>query len=211
MNKLNFIRMSPIAYVVVCIMVISSALFASSWNRQQSSSTIGDNEMSPSAPNKPPIPNNMMPTKGLMETESNTTKNTSALTLVEILLNDPSFSHLTKAINSTELADTLEGPGPFTLFAPDDKAFAKLSPNTLADLMNPMNKDTLTAILTYHVIPGKITPDKFKTMKIRTLQGKPLNVNVAGDNKTVNNAKVISDEKVGSNGIIYVIDTVLIP
>ena len=80
-----------------------------------------------------------------------------------------------------------------------------MSPNALADLFNPDNKEKLVTILNYHVVPGKITADRLKTMKIRTLQGKPLDVKVAGDKQTVNNAKIMRGDSVGANGVIYVI------
>ncbi len=208
MNKRLSACLSAIAYISFCFMMVSSIAFASPWDRQQSFK-VADNDVSAPSSTKPPIPNSMIPKKEPLETNSK--DDDSSLTLVEILSNDPSFSHLTKALDAAELSDTLEGPGPFTIFAPNDQAFAKLSPNTLADLMNPINKDKLTAVLKYHIVPGKITAETFKTMKIRTLQGKPLNIKVEGDNKTVNNAKVARTEKVGSNGIIYVIDSVLTP
>ncbi len=189
---------------------ISSGVFAHTPNRYQRSN-IAQQDVQKPADNLPAIPNSLIPPKNQVQSAARDEKTLASLTIVQILSEDSSFSNLNKALKSAGLLDTLSGPGPFTLFAPNDQAFAKLSPNALADLLNPNNKEKLTTLLTYHVVPGKITEEQLKTMKIRTLQGKPIDVQVAGDKKTVNQAKIVGSQAVGSNGVIYVIDTVLNP
>jgi len=157
------------------------------------------------------IPNSMLPRREPFTNYSSEQKPTETLTLVDIVSTDPSLSTLAKVIKAADLAKALSGPGPFTIFAPNDAAFAKLSPNTLSDLLRPENKNKLTAILTYHVVPGKITADNFKNMKVRTLHGKPLEIKVNGNEVTVNSAKVDKNQITGANGIIYITDTVLQP
>lgn len=134
------------------------------------------------------------------------------MTVVQIVSTDPSFSTLAKGLKATDLNKTLEGKGPFTIFAPSDAAFAKLSPNTLSDLFKPENKEKFTAILTYHVVPEKaLKAEEIKEGQIETVNGKKLDVKVKGSEVTVNNAKVIKTNIVGSNGVIHEIDAVILP
>lgn len=165
------------------------------------------------APQQPkiPAPMNMMARQEPMQSATQSPAATENLTVVDIVTSKPSFSTLAKALSAADLAKTLQGDGPFTIFAPNDMAFAKLSPNTLADLMKPENKDKLAAILSYHVVPGKLTAADVKTMKAKTVNGKSLDIQVKNGAVTVNNAKVIQSDIIGSNGVIHVIDTVLMP
>jgi uncharacterized surface protein with fasciclin (FAS1) repeats len=123
-----------------------------------------------------------------------------------------SFKTLAAALTAAGLVDTLKGPGPFTVFAPTDAAFAKLPAGTVHTLLKPENKAQLTAILTYHVVPGKV-PASAVTGKVTdatTVNGATINVN--GTNGVrVNDAKVVSADVQASNGVIHVIDSVLMP
>jgi len=132
-------------------------------------------------------------------------------TVVEMLTADPSFSTLVRAITAAGLVETLNGKGPFTIFAPNNQAFQKIPADQLSDLMKPENKQKLAAILKYHVIPGKIMAADVVSAKVNTVQGKPLDLKVNGSKVTVNNANVIKPDLAGSNGVIHVIDTVIIP
>jgi len=136
----------------------------------------------------------------------NSTKN-----LVEIAQGNPDFNTLVKAVIAADLVSTLQGQGPFTIFAPTNEAFAKLPPQTLADLLKPENKAKLAAILTYHVVAGKVLAADVKTSKVKTVNGKELDIKVNGSDVTVNGVKVIKTDIVGSNGVIHVIDGVLVP
>lgn len=136
---------------------------------------------------------------------------TGKLTIVDILANDPSFSNLSKALAATDLKSTLAGRGPFTIFVPDDSAFAKVSPNIQQDWFKPENKSRLAELLAYHIVPGKIGSSDIKTMKLKTLNGQPLDIKVESNEIKVNNARITRTDIVGSNGVIHVIDAVLIP
>jgi len=131
--------------------------------------------------------------------------------IVAVASSAGSFNTLVAAVKAAGLAEALQGPGPFTVFAPTDEAFAKLPKGTVEDLLKPENKEKLAAILTYHVVAGRVMAADVKTMEIKTLNGKELDVKVADGVVTVNNAKVIKTDVAACNGVIHVIDTVLLP
>ncbi len=122
------------------------------------------------------------------------------------------FKTLAAALTAAGLVDTLKGPGPFTVFAPTDAAFAKLPAGTLDTLLKPESKAKLTAILTYHVVAGKVmAADVVKLKKAKTVNGAMVAVKVYGGTVMINNAKVTTADIAASNGVIHVIDTVLLP
>jgi len=122
------------------------------------------------------------------------------------------FKTLAAALTAAGLVDTLKGAGPFTVFAPTDAAFAKLPKGTVEDLLKPENKAKLTAILTYHVVPGKVlAADVVKVKAAKTVQGGSIAVNAAGGKVMVDAANVVKTDIAASNGAIHVIDTVLMP
>ena len=122
------------------------------------------------------------------------------------------FKTLTAAINAAGLTKNLEGPGPFTVFAPTDAAFAKLPAGTVDNLLKPENKAQLVAILTYHVVPGEVTAaNVVKLNEANTVSGKMIAVHTTGNSVMVNNAHVVNTDIAASNGVIYVIDSVLMP
>ena len=122
------------------------------------------------------------------------------------------FKTLAAALDAAGLIDTLKGPGPFTVFAPTDDAFAKLPAGTVENLLKPENKDKLAAILTYHVVPGTVmASDVVKLKDAKTVNGKMLKVTVQGNVVMINDAKVTTTDIVASNGVIHVIDTVVLP
>jgi len=122
------------------------------------------------------------------------------------------FSTLLTAAKEAGLAKTLAEDGPFTVLAPTDDAFAKLPDGTLESLLKPENKETLKAILLYHVIDGEVMSDKVATMdKAPTLQGSMVDINASDEGVMVNDAKVVKADVQAGNGVIHVIDTVLIP
>ena len=122
-----------------------------------------------------------------------------------------SFNTLVTAVKAAGLVETLQGKGPFTVFAPTDEAFAKLPAGTVESLLKPENKEKLVAILTYHVVTGKVMAADVKSMAVKTVNGKELDIKVTDGTVTVNNAKVIKTDVAASNGVIHVIDTVLLP
>lgn len=122
------------------------------------------------------------------------------------------FATLAKALQAAELVDALSGPGPFTVFAPTDAAFAKLPAGTLQELLKPENKGKLQAILKYHVVAGDVrAADVAKLTSAKTLEGGSLPVAVDGGKAKVGAATVVKTDVAASNGVIHVIDTVLLP
>lgn len=122
-----------------------------------------------------------------------------------------SFNTLAKALTASGLVDTLKGKGPFTVFAPTDEAFAKLPPGTLETLLKPENKQKLVEILTYHVVPGKVAAADVTKMKTaKTVNGKSLQIS-SSDGVMVDGAKVTKADVMASNGVIHVIDSVMLP
>ena len=122
------------------------------------------------------------------------------------------FKTLAAALGAAGLIETLKGKGPFTVFAPTDDAFAKLPPGTVEGLLKPENKAKLTAILTYHVVAGKVTAaDVVKLKDAKTVNGATVKITVNGKTVMINDAKVTKADIVASNGVIHVIDTVLLP
>jgi uncharacterized surface protein with fasciclin (FAS1) repeats len=123
-----------------------------------------------------------------------------------------SFKTLAKALAAADLVGTLKGPGPFTVFAPTDEAFAKLPAGTLANLLKPENKATLVRVLTYHVVPSKVmAADVVKINSANAVSGDVLHIKVADGNVTVDEARVVKTDIAASNGVIHVIDRVLLP
>ncbi len=133
--------------------------------------------------------------------------------IVETAVAAGQFTTLAKALQAAGLVDTLKGKGPFTVFAPTDEAFAKLPAGTLDALLKPENKARLTAILTYHVVPGKLlAAEVVKQSSLKTVQGGSLRVSIkAGSNVLVDNARVVKTDILCSNGVIHVIDSVVLP
>ncbi len=122
------------------------------------------------------------------------------------------FKTLTAALEAAGLVDTLKGKGPFTVFAPTDEAFAKLPAGTVENLLKPENKARLVAILTYHVVPGEVKAAQVMTMtSAKTVQGESVKVSAGGGTVMIDRAKVVKADIAASNGVIHVIDTVLMP
>lgn len=131
--------------------------------------------------------------------------------IVDTALSTQNFFTLAAALGAAGLIEALKSEGPFTVFAPTDEAFAKIPPHTLGELLQPENKERLTAILTYHVVPGKVTAREVANLNSAiTLQGQALKISKQ-DGVQINNAKVIAQDIEATNGVIHVIDTVLMP
>ena len=123
-----------------------------------------------------------------------------------------SFKTLAKELAAADLVGTLKGPGPFTVFAPTDEAFAKLPAGTLDNLLKPENKAMLVRVLTYHVVPGKVVAaDVVKVSSAKTVSGDSLPIQVNGSTVIAGKARVVKTDVGASNGVIHVIDTVLLP
>lgn len=132
--------------------------------------------------------------------------------IVDIAASNDDFSTLVAAVSAADLVETLKGDGPFTVFAPNNAAFDKLPDGTVANLLMPENKQALTDILTYHVVAGQVmAADVVNLNSATTVNGKDVHIRVKHGAVHVNNAKVIATDIIGSNGVIHVIDTVLLP
>ncbi len=132
--------------------------------------------------------------------------------IVEIAAGNADFSTLVAALKAADLVGALSGEGPFTVFAPTNEAFAKLPEGTVESLLLPENKDKLTAILTYHVVAGKVmAADVVKLSEATTLEGSTIAISASDKGVTVNNATVTATDIEASNGVIHVIDTVILP
>ena len=133
-------------------------------------------------------------------------------TIVETAIGAGKFNTLVAAVKAAGLAETLSGPGPFTVFAPTDEAFAKLPAGTVESLLKPENKAKLAAILTYHVVPGQVmAADVVKLTNAGTVQGQRVDIVVKDGTVSVDGAKVVTTDIACSNGVIHVIDTVILP
>ena len=131
--------------------------------------------------------------------------------IVAIASGDAQFKTLTKALGSAGLVTTLQGKGPFTVFAPTDAAFAALPKGTVENLLKPENKAQLTKILTYHVVPGSVVSTSLKSGDVKSVEGSSLKVGVNAGKVTVSGANVVKADIKASNGVIHVIDKVLMP
>lgn len=133
-------------------------------------------------------------------------------TIVDVAAGNPDFSTLVTALKAADLVDTLNGAGPFTVFAPTNAAFAKLPAGTVESLLKPENKAKLVSILTYHVVSGKVKAAQVVKLKnAKTVNGKSVAIKVAAGKVTVDNANVTKTDIEASNGVIHVIDSVIIP
>lgn len=135
-----------------------------------------------------------------------------SMDIVDTAVSAGSFKTLVTAVKAAGLVDTLKGKGPFTVFAPSDEAFSKLPKGTVESLLKPENKARLSAILTYHVVPGKVTANDIagKKSMVKSVQGGMLDIN-ATSGVMVNGAKVVKADIMTSNGVIHVIDKVVMP
>lgn len=135
-------------------------------------------------------------------------------TIVDVAAGNSTFSTLVAAVTAADLAGTLSGAGPFTVFAPTNAAFNKLPAGTVASLLKPENKGQLVSILTYHVVAGKVLSGevvKLNGKNVKTVNGATVRVTVSGGKVKVNNANVTAVDVAASNGVIHVIDSVLLP
>jgi uncharacterized surface protein with fasciclin (FAS1) repeats len=131
--------------------------------------------------------------------------------IVETAVAAGSFNTLAAALKAAGLVETLKGKGPFTVFAPTDEAFKKLPAGTVESLLKPENKAKLTAILTYHVVAGKVLAKDVKPGKVKTVNGANAEVMAHGNMLMINNAGIVKTDVQASNGVIHVIDAVILP
>jgi transforming growth factor-beta-induced protein len=132
--------------------------------------------------------------------------------IIDTAVSAGNFQTLAAALTAADLIDTLKGEGPFTVFAPTDEAFAKLPAGTVESLLKPENIDQLTAILTYHVVPGAVTADQVVNLtEAATVNGQSIDISMSASKVMVDGATVIATDIMASNGVIHVIDSVILP
>jgi uncharacterized surface protein with fasciclin (FAS1) repeats len=140
------------------------------------------------------------------------TAGSNKMDIVDTAVKAEAFQTLVAAVTAAGLVDTLKGDGPFTVFAPNDEAFSKLPAGTVEDLLKPENLDQLVAVLTYHVVPGKVlASDIMGTNEVVTVEGSTVTVKKSYGTVTVDQAKVIQANIEAKNGVIHVIDQVILP
>ena len=193
------LRRAPIAAAAVAVVVLAAC--GSDKNDSSSATTAA-----PAATTAAPAATTMAPGTTAM----------AAGTIVDIAAGNPDFSTLVTAVKAAGLAGTLSGSGPFTVFAPTNEAFAKLPPGTVDTLLKPENKQQLTDVLTYHVLPAEVLAADVKPGTVKTVNGGELTISTDGGkvvltDATGNKATVVKTDVVGSNGVIHVIDGVLLP
>jgi uncharacterized surface protein with fasciclin (FAS1) repeats len=143
---------------------------------------------------------------------SHGSKTKMSMDIVDTAVSAGSFNTLVTALKAADLVDVLRGDGPFTVFAPTDDAFAKLPAGTLESLLKPENKAKLQSILTYHVVSGRyMASDVVKMSSAKTVNGQSFMVSMSGGNAMVDSASIIKTDVVASNGVIHVIDSVILP
>jgi len=146
------------------------------------------------------------------QTDAAATDEAATMNIVETAQATPDLSTLVSAVVAADLAETLSGTGPFTVFAPTNEAFAALPPAELQRLLKPANKDELAKILTYHVVAGDVkAADLTDGQKVKTVEGQELTITIKGDKVMVNDATVAMADIATSNGTVHVIDGVLLP
>lgn len=150
-------------------------------------------------------------TSAPMSPSASATSPASAGTIVDVASGNEDFSTLVAAVKAAGLVETLSGDGPFTVFAPTNEAFAALPDGLLDKLLEPANKGVLTKILTYHVVSGEVMAADVKPGKVKTVEGTEITIATSGGGVTVNKANVTATDVDASNGVIHVIDAVLVP
>ncbi|MCP6759109.1 MAG: fasciclin domain-containing protein [Fischerella sp. CENA71] len=153
------------------------------------------------------------PTTTATETPAGTTANKNFAELAQAAASQGSFKTLTQAYKAAGLEDQLTAQGPYTVFAPTDAAFKALPPGTLENLLKPENKQQLVKLLSYHVIPGQVTSSQLTSGDVKTVEGTPVTIDVNSTTKTVsvNGAKVTQADILASNGVVHVVDKVILP
>ncbi len=151
------------------------------------------------------------PTQTSTTMESPTSQESMAAgTIVDVAAENPDFSTLVTAVQAAGLTETLSAAGPYTVFAPTNEAFEALPPSVVKKLLKPENKEVLTQVLTYHVVPGEITSDQIKAGKVKTVEGQDVTITTDGGVK-VDGATVVTADVMASNGVIHAIDAVILP
>ncbi|MDB9373985.1 fasciclin domain-containing protein [Nodularia sphaerocarpa] len=161
----------------------------------------------------PPVTEAPPVTPPVADTQIETTADLNLAELTQAAAKEGQFQTLTRAVEAAGLQDQLATPGPYTVFAPTDAAFDALPAGTLDNLLKPENKDQLAKLIAYHVVPGQVTSSQLTSGEVKTVEGSPVKIDVDDATRgiTVNDAKVTQADIPASNGIVHVIDQVILP
>lgn len=173
----------------------------------------GASPLPPTTPDVPTTPGTEVPTQPGPGTPSTRpgASNNQGKNVIAVAEANGQFTKLTQALKAAGLTQTLQGKGPFTIFAPTDAAFAELPQDAVQDLFKPENKEVLLKILTYHVVPRQVLSSDLKSGEVKSVEGGPISVKVNGKDVMVNDAKVVQSDIKASNGVIHVINKVILP
>ncbi len=179
-------------------------------NAENTTPTVGEAPTENTSPVAEVTPTTTAPAT---ETPAGTTSNQNFAQLTQAAASQGSFTTLTKAYKAAGLEEQLTAQGPYTVFAPTDAAFNALPPGTLDNLLKPENKQQLIKVLSYHVIPGQVTSSQLTSGDVKTVEGSPVKIDVNNATKTVtvNGAKVTQADILASNGVVHVVDKVILP
>lgn len=162
--------------------------------------------------NKSDVTNNATTENETPTTTTATEEPAQSMDIVDLAVSQDNLSTLVAAVKAAGLVETLKGEGPFTVFAPTNEAFEALPEGTLEMLLKPENKDKLIAILTYHVVPGEVESSGLSDgMSVATVEGNEIDVAIDGESVMINEASVVSADVDASNGVVHVIDQVILP
>lgn len=200
-NKTNWVLMGLVGVVILAVVGLLIMNNQSNTTPQQTNQNEQTEQQEVQISNEEPTTEESSQEENMAEPTQN---------IVEIASGNENFKTLVQAVAAANLVDTLSGEGPFTVFAPTDEAFAKLPEGTLESLL--ANPEELTKVLTYHVVAGKVmAEDVVKLTNAATVQGQNVTIKVEGDTVMINDSTVTSTDIEATNGVIHVIDTVLLP
>jgi uncharacterized surface protein with fasciclin (FAS1) repeats len=201
--KINRSISGKVLFGVLC----ASSLIVSACDQPSAENTTTPQTAQTPAPDVPTA------TPPVAQTPTTPTASQNLAQLAQSASGQGSFTTLTQAVQAADLTERLAEPGPYTVFAPTDAAFAALPKGTLDKLLKPENKQQLIKLLSYHVIPGQVTSSQLTSGQVKTVEGTPVKVKVDSTTSTltVNDAKVIQADIPASNGVVYVVDKVILP
>lgn len=200
-NKTNWVLIGLVGFVILAVVGLLIMNNQSNTTPQQTNQNEQTEQQEVQISNEEPTTEESSQEENMAEPTQN---------IVEIASGNENFKTLVQAVAAANLVDTLSGEGPFTVFAPTDEAFAKLPEGTLESLL--ANPEELTKVLTYHVVAGKVmAEDVVKLTNAATVQGQNVTIKVEGDTVMINDSTVTSTDIEATNGVIHVIDTVLLP
>lgn len=233
MNRLSILALAGLAATSTMAIAQTTQTTATPGNAMETPQQPGTRQAAPDMPASAATNDAATTAQSPTTTQPSTTANAASMqaapatgskTIADTAMAEPKLSTLVSAVQAADLATTLSGPGPFTVFAPENEAFTRLAPGTLDTLLKPENKPTLTKVLTYHVVPGKVTLAQLReqitagngTATLTTVEGSPLKVSTEGaaialTDVSGNKSYVAQPDVQASNGVVHVVNGVVVP